>query len=163
MSAEHTDVRGWRLKNQRLRLVGEICNSGHAVFPPRDICPHCGDEATKIHEMSGKGEVYSFTEIQEHAAPRGFTGLTPYVEALVKLEEGPMILAQLTDLDRHTEMETVDGEEREIMVYEVQIGMPVEMVTKRLDDAENDTGVIPYGYKFRPPIRPQPRPNSNRK
>jgi hypothetical protein len=32
----------WRTKKQRYSLVGEVCNhcSG-AVFPPREICPHC--------------------------------------------------------------------------------------------------------------------------
>ena len=53
--------------------------------------------------------------------------------ALVKLEEGPMVTAQLTDVD----------------FADVQIGMPVEMVTRKLrtDGAE---GMIIYGYKFRP-------------
>ncbi len=53
--------------------------------------------------------------------------------ALIKLEEGPMVTAQLTDVD----------------FTDVQIGMPVEMVTRKLrtDGAE---GMIVYGYKFRP-------------
>ena len=32
----------------------------------------------------------------------------------------------------------------------VSIGMPVEMVTRRLKEDENERGVILYGYKFRP-------------
>ncbi len=35
--------RHWRLKQQRYRLVGEICpHCDEKIFPPRDICPRCG-------------------------------------------------------------------------------------------------------------------------
>jgi uncharacterized protein len=53
---------------------------------------------------------------------------------LVKLEEGPMVTAQLTDLEKG----------------QVQIGTPVEMVTRRLREDGNERGMIIYGYKFRP-------------
>jgi hypothetical protein len=34
--------------------------------------------------------------------------------------------------------------------YPVEIGMPVEMVTRRLRSAGDERSVIVYGYKFRP-------------
>ncbi|HSV86343.1 MAG TPA: zinc ribbon domain-containing protein [Levilinea sp.] len=38
--------RHWRLKQQRYALVGEVCNHCDAkIFPPREVCPHCGLEA----------------------------------------------------------------------------------------------------------------------
>jgi len=34
--------RHWRIREQRLRMVGEICPHCDAKnFPPRDVCPHC--------------------------------------------------------------------------------------------------------------------------
>jgi uncharacterized OB-fold protein len=81
--------------------------------------------------LSGKGEVYSFTTVYE--APVEFQAQTPYSLALVKLEEGPMLTAQLTDIDPQ----------------EVSIGMPVEMVTRKLS-VDGEEGLIQYGYKFRP-------------
>ena len=37
----------WRTKQQRYRLVGEKCPSCTvAVFPPRKVCPHCGQTMT---------------------------------------------------------------------------------------------------------------------
>ena len=54
--------------------------------------------------------------------------------AIVALDEGPMVTAQLTDL----------GEEP------VQIGMPVEMVTRKIREDIEKKGMIVYGYKFRP-------------
>jgi predicted amidophosphoribosyltransferase len=32
----------WRTKKQRYSLQGDVCHHcEHAVFPPREICPHC--------------------------------------------------------------------------------------------------------------------------
>lgn len=120
----------WRLNAQRYQLVGEKCPAcGHFIFPPRDVCPECTAEAKTLFQFSGKGEVYSFTTIQD--APAGFEEQAPYTLALVKLDEGPMITAQLTDLDGP-----------------VEIGMRVEMVTRKLR-TEGPQGMIIYGYKFR--------------
>ncbi len=71
-----------------------------------------------------------------HNAPAGFEEYSPYTVALVKLAEGPMVTAQLTDVDAR----------------EVFIGMPVEMVTRKLSQ-DGDEGQILYGYKFRPLLR----------
>jgi len=129
--------RHWRLKKQRYGLVGEICGScEEKIFPPRDVCPHCGNKAGEKYVMSGKGEVYSHTTIYE--APSGFEGNVPYTVALVKLDEGPMITAQLTDVDNEV----------------VKIGMPVEMVTRKMRDDGDERGIIIYGYKFRPVLKP---------
>lgn len=123
----------WRTKAQRYQLVGEQCpHCAHYIFPPRDVCPSCEGEAKTLYQFSGKGEVYSFTSITD--APAGFEEQAPYVLAIVKLDEGPMVTAQLTDLDEPA-----------------QIGMRVEMVTRKLR-AEGAQGMIVYGYKFRPEL-----------
>jgi scaffold protein (connect acetoacetyl-CoA thiolase and HMG-CoA synthase) len=125
--------RHWRLKKQRYALVGEVCPHCDAkLFPPRDICPNCGQEARTEYKFSGKGEVFSYTTIYD--APAGYESNLPYTVALVKLQEGPMVTAQLTDL----------GSQK------VEIGMPVEMVTRKLRSDGDERGMIVYGYKFRP-------------
>jgi scaffold protein (connect acetoacetyl-CoA thiolase and HMG-CoA synthase) len=125
--------RHWRLKKQRYALVGEVCPHCDAkLFPPRDICPNCGQEARTEYQFSGKGEVFSYTTIYD--APAGYESQVPYTVALVKLEEGPMVTAQLTDLGNQ----------------KVEIGMPVEMVTRKLRSDGDERGIIVYGYKFRP-------------
>ena len=124
--------RHWRLKQQRYALVGEVCpHCQNKIFPPRDVCPECGHEARDTYQFSGRGEVYSFTTVR--TAPAGFEHNAPYTVALVKLVEGPMVTAQLTDLAEEP----------------VRIGMPVEMVTRRLR-SDGDKGMLVYGYKFRP-------------
>jgi uncharacterized OB-fold protein len=89
--------RHWRLKKQRYALVGEVCEHCNAkLFPPRDICPECGEEAKTLFQFSGKGEVYSYTTVYE--APEGYAEQAPYTLAMVKLSEGPLITAQLSSL-----------------------------------------------------------------
>jgi uncharacterized protein len=125
--------RHWRLKPQRYALVGEECpHCQFKLFPPRDICPECGGEAKEPYTFSGKGEIYSFTTMYD--VPAGYEDNAPYTVALVKLEEGPVVTAQLTDL----------GEENP------EIGMPVEMVTRRIRSDGDESGILIYGYKFRP-------------
>ena len=126
-------ARHWRLKQQRYGLVGEVCpHCAAKIFPPRDVCPNCGGEAKTAFAFSGKGEVFSYTTIYE--APAGFDDTAPYTVALVKLEEGPLVTAQLTDLGSQP----------------VEIGMPVEMVTRRLRQDGDERGMLIYGNKFRP-------------
>lgn len=81
------------------------------------------------YTFAGTGEIYSYTVVQE--VPSGYEEQSPYYLALVKLDEGTIVTAQLTD---------VDGE--------IHIGDRVEMVTRKLT-TEGSKGMIVYGYKFR--------------
>lgn len=89
---------------------------------------------TEPYAFSGRGTVYSFTSITE--APEGYEDQVPYVLALVQLNEGPMVTAQITDFDG-----------------EIAIGDRVEMVTRKLT-TEGPRGMIVYGYKFRRLLQP---------
>lgn len=126
--------RHWRLKDQRYALVGETCDScGVKLFPPRDVCLECEAPAKELYTFTGVGEIFSFSTIYD--APAGFAANAPYTVALVKLDEGPIVTAQLTDVDKD----------------ELTIGMKVEMVTRKLR-TDGPEGMIIYGYKFRPQL-----------
>jgi uncharacterized OB-fold protein len=101
------------------------------MFPERVRCRECRSGDIERHRFSGRGEVCAHTTVYE--APRGFADQVPYVAALVRLEEGPVVAAMLTDL--------APGE--------AAMGMPVTMVTRRIY-ADNSDGLIVYGYKFSP-------------
>ncbi len=127
-------ARNWRLRRTRFSLEGGRCTAcGHLHFPTRPVCAACHSRALEPYRFSGRGEVYSFSTLYE--APAGFEGQTPYTVALVKLSEGPLVTAQLTDVDPDR----------------VFIGMPVEMVTRKLFE-DGEAGLLVYGYKFRPPV-----------
>jgi uncharacterized OB-fold protein len=122
----------WRVRQQRYQLRGEVCECcGEHLFPPRDVCPACHQPANESFAFSGEGTVYSYSTVYE--PPRGYERFAPYTVALVRLKEGPLVTAQLTDVDPD----------------DVRIGLPVEMVTRVLRE-EGKEGMIIYGYKFRP-------------
>ncbi len=93
------------------------------------VSPHSSAPPAEQFAFAGTGEIYSFTTLQE--PPEGFEEQAPYTLALIKLDEGVLITAQLTDLDGP-----------------VAIGDRVEMVTRKLS-TEGSKGMIIYGYKFR--------------
>ena len=125
-----------RLRSAYYRLEGQLCSSCDVVqFPSRSRCGSCGEDRLERHRLSGRGTIYSYTEMTQ--APDGFA--PPHLMALVRLEEGVLVSAQLTDVDPD----------------EVAIGAPVEMVTRRLRE-HGPRGFLVYGYKFRPVLNGGP-------
>lgn len=122
----------WRLREQRYRLVGNLClKCGTKHFPPRQVCPECRGTEFEPFRFSGKGELYSFTTLRQ--PPAGFEPYAPYSVGMIRLDEGPMVEAMLTDMDAD----------------ELEIGLRMEMVTRKIRD-EGERGLLVYGYKFRP-------------
>ncbi|MGF1506956.1 MAG: transcriptional regulator [Chloroflexi bacterium] len=119
--------RHWRLKKQRYALEGIAAPQGEpvAVNGYMTLTP----ERTE-RSVTRTGTVYSYTIVAAPAAD--FAAFAPYVLAMVELDDGTRLTAQLTDLDG-----------------EPEIGQRVEMVTRKLR-TDGDAGIIVYGYKFRP-------------
>lgn len=115
----------YRMEGQRHRTTGEL------RFPPRPAA--LGDDAAawEPYHLSGTGEIYSFAVVRN--APVGLEDFAPYPVALVRLDEGMLVTAQLTDCSED----------------DLYIGQRVEMVTRRLRETGDD-GLLVYGYKFRP-------------
>ena len=81
-------------------------------------------------KLSTRGKIVSFTVI--HVPPEGFGDQVPYVLAIIKLENGPKLTAQVTDCNPS----------------QVKIGDDVEMVFRRVGE-EGEKGILYYGYKAR--------------
>lgn len=125
-------ARFWRKIPQRYNLAGTQCTTcGRYFFPPRYLCPDCR-RAGKIreHRFSGRGKVVTYTVIR--SASEQFEQMTPYVLAIVQLDEGPRLTAQLV-----------------CSPDEARIGMRVRPVFRRIS-ADGESGVIHYGTKFAP-------------
>lgn len=65
--------RHWRMKKQRYAMVGEICpNCKVPNFPPRAVCPHCGEGAPRFVDAPVMADhvssAYATLAIREHAA-----------------------------------------------------------------------------------------------
>jgi len=107
----------------------------------------------KLYNLGGRGKVSSFTIVTPDEAPIGFKENAPYPIGMIQLDEGPTVTAQFTDIDfSWVEYTDENNNKREKKVYELYIGMPVEMATRKLRDSSDERGVIVYGYKFRPII-----------
>ncbi len=121
-----------RLRHSFYRLEGTRCDPcDKNYFPPRRLCPSCYSEALEAINFKGSGTLYSYARMTQSL--RGFANLGPSTVGMVQLDEGPLIMAQLTD---------VEG-------VELEIGMSLEMVTRKLRE-DSEHGYIVYGYKFRP-------------
>lgn len=122
----------WRRIPARYRLEGNQCvTCKRKYFPSRIVCPSCRRKGKlEPFKFSGKGKVYSYTEIQ--VPPEGFETQVPYVLALIELEEGSRVLGQIVDS----------------RIDEVRIGSEVENVF-RVIQRDDPEGLIHYGFKFK--------------
>lgn len=84
-------------------LVGSRCKTcGKSFYPARPICPDCHNSDMEAVIFSGKGTLAAYSVI--YIAPTamiqaGHDRKNPYCTAVVKLEEGPKICAQLVGVD----------------------------------------------------------------
>jgi uncharacterized OB-fold protein len=77
------------------RLVVRRCRAcGARHFMPRVQCPSCWSDELEWMDCSGFGTVYSMSIV--HRAPTAnFAAVTPYVIALIDLEEGPRMFSNI--------------------------------------------------------------------
>ncbi len=127
--------RFWREIPQRYNLLGNQCTSCNKIFfPPSEACPECRRKSygkMKDLKLSGKGKVITYTIV--NVAPDAFDKQAPYPMAIIELEEGPRITAQIVDCD----------------INEVKIGMNVQSTFRKIQQ-DGKIGAIYYGYKFKP-------------
>ena len=92
-----------RLRLQRSRKTGQF------VHYPRAVSPFGANDELTWEEVSGRGHVWSYTVARRATAPQ-FEGDVPYVIAIIELEEGPHLTANIIECDPDT----------------VRVGLPVE-------------------------------------
>ncbi|MCR9262405.1 MAG: Zn-ribbon domain-containing OB-fold protein [Pseudomonadaceae bacterium] len=71
------------------------------VFYPRTHCSHCLSSNLEWQQVSGEGEIYSFTIARRPTAPP-FAGMEPQYIAVVQLQEGVRmntVIANATESD----------------------------------------------------------------
>jgi uncharacterized OB-fold protein len=126
--------RYWRETKYRYRLVGEICaGCGKVLFPRSAVCPGCGSVDLEEVGLRGTGSVVTWTVVRN--PPEGYEKYSPFVVALVELDDGVRLLSQVVDVEPD----------------EVESGMRVEAAFRRVKE-DGASGIIEYGYKFRPVI-----------
>lgn len=85
------DSAAWWAAAQDRRLLVNACRAcGRASLYARPFCPHCWSEDVDLAPATGRARLYTWSVIHQNAAP--FSERTPYVLAMVDLEEGPRLM-----------------------------------------------------------------------
>ena len=85
----------WQAVQDRRLMVNACAACGRHSLYPRPFCPHCWSEDVSLTPATGRARVYTWSVIHQNAAP--FDTRTPYVLAMVDLEEGPRLMTVLED------------------------------------------------------------------
>jgi len=83
-------------RNHQLALP-ECLSCRRFYFYPRDHCPVCLGREVRWRAVSGRGFLHTYV-IAHHPAP-GFEADAPYVIAVVELEEGPRMMANIVGIE----------------------------------------------------------------
>lgn len=119
----------WREIPQRYRLEAGKCKKcGYIAFPPRQICPECKCTEFENIRLSDRGKIISYTITR--VPPKNFSFQAPYPVAIIELDGGGRITAQITDAN----------------LEDVKIGARVRIVLRKVQEEGKD-GIICYGYK----------------
>jgi uncharacterized OB-fold protein len=91
------------------------CSDFH--HPPRLYCPNCFSGDYTFQPVSGRGTVYSHT-LSHYTTEKAWKEAVPYATIVVELEEGPRLVGSARDIDPG----------------EIEIGLPVRVVTETVTD-----------------------------
>lgn len=115
--ADNDTVGYWHAAAEH-RLVVQRCDDcGHTRHPPAPICPECRSFNANWQDLSGRGEVFTYTICHRAISP---DQELPFVIAVVSLEGsgGIRMITNLVDVDTSA----------------IEIGMPVEVVWEDMSE-----------------------------
>ncbi len=80
------------------RLLGLECKScGAITVPPKMVCRKYTSSELEIVQLKGTGDIKTFTTV--NVASEGREAEVPYTIVMVKLDEGPWIMGNLSGID----------------------------------------------------------------
>jgi len=100
------------------RLVVQRCTScDHTRLPPAPVCPECRSAESDWKELSGRGEVYTYTLVHR---PMAAGQKLPFIIAVIALEDsgGVRMISNVVDVEPD----------------ELAIGLPVEIVWEDMSE-----------------------------
>lgn len=119
----------WREIPQRYRLEAKKCKKCNYIsFPPRLICPECGNRSMEDYILKDTGKILTYTTIE--IGPSEFSDQVPYSVAIIELDDGVRITSQVAD----------SSPDR------LKVGGKVRLEFRKIQQ-DGKAGVIKYGYK----------------
>ena len=82
----------WAAARRREFVIRRCASCGAHTYIPRPFCLGCGSDDVAWVAAKGFGTVYSMTVVRRQASPEF---ATPYVNAIVELDEGPRLLTNI--------------------------------------------------------------------
>ena len=120
------------LDNGQPHLMVNVCTEcGARYFDRRNACAKCGKRDFEAKPLPGEGVVRSFTIV--HRAAPGVP--TPYVSAIVDLEGGGVVKANVVNVEPKPE--------------NISLGMPVKLATFVAGTDDDGTEAVAFGYEPR--------------
>ena len=121
-----------RLQPQLFRLRGIRCTDcGFMAIGTRPTCPKCSASQVREDFFQPSGRLLEVTCVTRPVPD--YSRQQPHWLGLIELDEGPRLIASVTDV--------VNGE--------ISAGVRGSLVTRRLFEPRRDE-IICYGYKFSP-------------
>lgn len=100
------------------RLVLPVCTQCETpIWYPKAFCSACGSLTVEWQEMTGRGTIYSYTQVHRGEGP--YREVPSFVLALVDLDEGVRVLTNIVDAE----------------AADLRIGQPVQVVFHEAGDA----------------------------
>lgn len=85
------------------KLMGSRCKScGRLYVPPRGLCVECGSSEMEWVPVKGDGTLAAFTCIAvgpPFMREEGYDRKRPYCTGVIKLDEGPKVVARIEEVD----------------------------------------------------------------
>lgn len=85
----------WEGARAGVLRVPRCRDCGRSHMYPRSACPFCGSGELGWTDCSGRGELHSFTVVHRAPSP-AFADKVPYAVAIVALDEGPLLMSNVT-------------------------------------------------------------------
>lgn len=117
----------WAAVQDRTLMVNACTSCGCSSLYVRPFCPHCWSEDVALKPATGRARLYTWTVVHQNAAP--FDTRTPYVVAMVDLEEGPRLMTVVEGCsvdDLRADMELVLGFREEEDGFVVPVFRPAD-------------------------------------
>jgi uncharacterized OB-fold protein len=108
---DHLSAPFWEFARQKMLGLQRCTSCSHVHFPPSPVCPKCLSDSQEWIPASGRGALFSWCRFHKGYWDSVAT-LLPYVVAMVKLAEGPVLITRLVGVKE------LDG---------LRLDMPVEV------------------------------------
>jgi uncharacterized OB-fold protein len=109
--ADATSLPFWQAAAEHRLVVQRCTGCGHTRLPPAPVCPECRSAGSDWKQVSGRGEIYTYTVVHR---PIAAGQQLPFVIAVIALEDAGGVRM----------ISNVVGARLE----ELAVGLPVELV-----------------------------------